>query len=288
FAAVLSVFLLGTSLGAALYQRSGRRVTSPWLLTDLLAGISLTCILGIFALWKAQPIYDASRAALGDSSIGVLVAEMTVAGAVFLSPTFFMGATFSHLVQAARRPDGGVGQAAALNTFGGAVAPALFGVFLLPLIGSKWTLVLISLGYLLLLPNVAGWRWGFLAAPIALVFALPANVHVVRIPPGGRLVEYREGVMASVAVVEDAARHRVLRVNNRFQMGGTAAANAEYRQAHIPLLLHPAPQRALLLGLGTGITLGAASLHPNVQSDGIELVPEVVEAMPQFEPYNFS
>src|SRR5207302_1340083 len=225
---------------------------------------------------------------LDDSKCVVLAAEMTVASAVLLMPAIFMGGTFSHLVQAARRKDGGVGQAAALNTFGGALASVLFGVFLLPLIGSKWTLVLISFGYLILLPRVTGWRWGFLAAPVVLMFALPANLQVIQVPPGGRVVEYREGVTATVAVVEDAKGDRVLRVDNRFQMGGTAAAAAEYRHAHIPLLLHPAPRRALFLGLGTGISFGAAALYPNLLSEGVELVPEIVQVMPRFEPHNFS
>lgn len=94
--------------------------------------------------------------------------------------------------------------------------------------------------------------------------------------------------MASVAVIEDARGDRVLRVDNRFQMGGTAAAAAEYRHAHIPLLLHPAPRRALFLGLGTGISFGAAALHPGLAGDGVELLPEVVRVLPEFEPYNHS
>src|SRR6185437_4205360 len=142
--------------------------------------------------------------------------------------------------------------------------------------------------YLLLAPEIAGWRWGLLGVPLVLVFALPANLQITQVPPGGRLIEYREGVMASVAVVEDANRQRVLRVDNRFQMGGTAASAVEYRQAHIPMLLHPAPKRALFLGVGTGISFGAASLYPGLQSDGVELVPEVLEVMPRFEPYNFA
>ena len=92
--------------------------------------------------------------------------------------------------------------------------------------------------------------------------------------------------MDSVAVIEDQSGNKTLRVNNRFQMGGTAAAEAEYLHAHIPLLLHPGPRRALFLGLGTGITFGAAGLHPNLESDGVELVPEVAAAMPWFEPFN--
>ena len=288
FAAVLSIFLLGTSLGAAFYQRFHRRVNSQLLLTDLLGAAAVTCVLGVFALARAQSIYDASRAQFGDTKSAVLAAEMLVTAFVLLLPTICMGAVFSHLVQAARTKAGGVGWAIALNTFGGALAPAFFGVMLLPTIGSKWTLVLISLAYLALLPKISGWRWGILAAPLILTFGLPAKLQIVPIPPDGRLAEFREGVMSSVAVIEDATRHRTLRVDNRFQMGGTSAALAEYRHAHIPLLLHPAPKRALFLGLGTGITFGAASLHPNLKADGVELVPEIIAVLPQFEPFNFS
>src|SRR5439155_4721722 len=283
-----AVFLSCSSIGATVYQRLGRRSNPQWLLTDLLWAVPLACMVGVMATAHAQTFYDRCGAALGDSNLGVLAAEMTVASAVLLMPEIFMVATFSHLVQAARREDGGVGQAAALNTFGGALASVLFGVFLLPLIGSKWTLVLISFGYLTLLPRVTGWRWGFLAAPVVLMFALPANLQVIQVPPGGRVVEYREGVTATVAVVEDAKGDRVLRVDYRFQMGGTAAAAAEYRHAHIPLLLHPTSKRALFLGLGTGITFGAASLHSQLQSEGVELVPEVVAVMPHFEPFNYA
>src|SRR5262249_36656812 len=56
----------------------------------------------------------------------------------------------------------------------------------------------------------------------------------------------------------------------------------DQRQAHIPLLLHPAPKRALFLGLGTGATLSAAGDHPGLTADGVELVPEVIETFPLF------
>src|SRR5204862_3733420 len=114
---------------------------------------------------------------------------------------------------------------------------------------------------------------------------MPSNLHILNFSPQDRGVrEYRDGITASVAVVEDATHHRTLRVNNHFQMGGTGAADAEYRHAHIPLLLHPNPKHALILGLGTGITLGGASLHPDLQIDGVELLPGVINVMPEFEP----
>ena len=45
----------------------------------------------------------------------------------------------------------------------------------------------------------------------------------------------------------------------------------------LPLAVHPDPQRALVVGLGGGVTAGALSDDPELQVDVIELSPEVVE-----------
>jgi spermidine synthase len=50
----------------------------------------------------------------------------------------------------------------------------------------------------------------------------------------------------------------------------------------MPLLLHPAPQRALFLGLGTGYTANAAAIDPRVQVTAVELLPEVIDASSLF------
>jgi spermidine synthase len=306
FAAVLSVYLLGTAAGAALYQRFAVRCDPRALPGNLLAATALACAGGLLALGHAKSIHAAARG-LGDAPGAGVLAEMLVAAAVFALPAMGMGATFSHLVELARAR-GGVGRAVALNTLGGALAPALFGVGLLPWLGSKWTLATVACGYAVLVftrgavapasrlfvrgvKSSRGFRaTAFLLAGtvVLLLLALPAQLHIVTVPPGGKTAAFREGVMAAVAVIEGADGHRTLRVNNRFQMGGTAAADAERRGAHIPLLLHPAPRRALFLGLGTGITLGGALDHPGVQAEGVELVPEVLEFMPLFAPANGS
>ena len=58
--------------------------------------------------------------------------------------------------------------------------------------------------------------------------------------------------MATASVFEDAERNRYLEVNGHFRMGGTNSVRSDWRQAHVPLLLHPDPRRALFLGVGTG------------------------------------
>jgi spermidine synthase len=97
------------------------------------------------------------------------------------------------------------------------------------------------------------------------------------------MVAYLEGVMAAVSVVADPGGHVHLKVNNHYQMGGTSSAYSDRRQAHIPLLLHPAPKWALFLGLGTGATFAAAADHPGLEAVGVELVPEVIDVLPHFE-----
>jgi spermidine synthase len=65
-------------------------------------------------------------------------------------------------------------------------------------------------------------------------------------------------------------------------MGGTNSLRSDYRQAMLPLLLHPAPHQALFLGIGTGATLVGGAQMPGVAVHGVELSREVVELLPWF------
>lgn len=283
YASILATFLVGTAVGAATLNRIWRGREVKRLLAALLCASSAACFLGISVMARSGDIYKTLRQ-WGDSSGAVLAAELVTAFAVFGLPTFFMGATFSHLAQQARAVHGRIGNGVALNTIGAGLAPVLL-IGLLPAIGVKWTLLMVSFGYAALSfpirpPALA------LAGLIFPIIACFSTLQIVDLSPGSRVTEYREGVMGTVAVVEDSNSQRTLRVDNRFQMGGTVAADAEYRQAHVPLLLHPSPGRALFLGLGTGISFGAATLYPELKADGVELVPEVVHVIPLFAPAN--
>jgi spermidine synthase len=71
-------------------------------------------------------------------------------------------------------------------------------------------------------------------------------------------------------------------INNRQQEGSSATVLADARQALLPLLLHPAPRRALFLGLGTGVTASSAAADPTLHVTAVELLPEVIEASRHF------
>lgn len=288
FASALSVYLFGTAAGAALYQRFAAKRTFAGPLTWLLQLQTLTCLVGIVVLPASEEVYERARLALGGGPLGSVAAEMTLALLVFLAPTLVMGATFSHLVQAARRETHGIGRALGLNTLGASFASVIFGITLLPLVGARWTLLAIAAGYLPLVPPsaVRPHRLVPSLASILVVAVLPTSLILVQGEPGSRLVAYRDGVMAAVAVLEGPDGGRVLKVNNRFSMGSTARSFADRRQAHIPLLLHPAPRSVLFLGVGTGITAGAATMHAGVAVTAVELVPEVVDLLDYFGAAN--
>jgi spermidine synthase len=283
FAALLSVYLLGTAIGAALHNRfAPRRPVSD---AYLAAVVSLCCICGTVALGYADVFQAVLRGLVAHSIAMAIAIEFATAAFVFLLPTIAMGALFTRLAQGARDLDGSLGPSLAANTAGAAAAPILFGPVLLPLLGAKLALVLIAAGYALVACKP---RWSEIpprafAAGAALSLLLTSlSLRYVEIPPGGELVWYRDGAMAAVSVVRSQAGDNYLAVNNLFRLGGTASMRSDYREADIPLLLHPAPQRALFLGLGTGATISAAGDHPGLIADGVELVPEVIDSFALF------
>ena len=282
FSSLLAVYLVGTAAGAAVYQRMGHRFEFGRMLNFLLYGLALSCGLGIVLLRFSRDVYDAFRAGWGGGFAGSIAGEMFLAAIVFALPTLLMGATFSHLALAARHRQGGVGRALGLNTFGSTLAPILVGVFLYGAVGAKWTMVAAAASYLFLLPTI---RLGVLipvVAAISVLFVFPADLVLVPLNPGQKLITVKEGLFGNVAVVQEP-QQRVLMLNGHFQMGGTGPGElSERRQAHLPLLLHPDPKDVLFLGLGSGITFAAVADHPGVRGQGVELIPEVVEVLPEF------
>jgi spermidine synthase len=91
-------------------------------------------------------------------------------------------------------------------------------------------------------------------------------------------VELYEGSGASVAVVTRRDSLRI-KVNNYYGIGGSGDHKNEERQSHLPLLIHPEATSVFYLGMGTGITAGAALQHPDVERVVVtEILPDVVRA----------
>jgi len=299
FALLLAVYLVGTALGAAAWQRwlapppagdAAALGAHAERLTDrLLAALAGACLLGTASLWGAEALKRgllALWAGADHALAAALATEAALALAAFLLPTLVMGALFSQLSARASAAGLGFGRALGVNTLGAALAPLGFGVLLAPAVGPKAALLAVAAGYLLLTSRSAWRRPGpWLPAAGALALALWAPpLAFVDLPEGSRLVSYQDGAMAAVSVVEDSDGVARLRINNRQQEGSSASGLVDGRQALLPLLLHPAPKRLLFLGLGTGVTAATAAQDPTLQVDAVELLPEVIAASAHFRP----
>lgn len=286
FAALLMIFLFGTALGAWIYQWKRPSGSSPGILSFMLLSTAFFCLVSISMLQFVYPVFECLQRLLGESYYGAIGAELFLALLFFLLPTVSMGATFSHLAESLKSQDRGVGRALCINTLGGAFAPFLFGVLLLPLIGINSSLLLVAMAYTLCLEKFCLPTGAVVVALSALTLFLGLHsdpLQFISLSESDSVVSHKEGIMASVSVIEDDRQQLHLKVNNHFQMGGTTSVYSDHRQAYLPLLLHPKPEHALFLGLGTGNTFAAAALFPELKAEGVELVPEVIEAIHFFK-----
>lgn len=283
FAIVLAVYLVGTTAGSAAYARWASESPPPHLRGRLLWLQAVACLSCAAALAAAPALKTAILQASGFGFGRALAAEAALACVGFLLPCMIMGALFSHLASLARGVGVGLGAVLGFNTLGAAAAPAVFGVALAQAFGARLSLIVVAAGYLALsIHRVPPLALVVTATAACLLAVAGPSLTFVDVPPGGRVASHREGAMATVAVVEDAAGVARLHINNRQQEGSSATSFSDARQAVLPLLLHPGPRHVLFLGLGTGITASSAAADPKLTVDVVELLPEVVEASTYF------
>jgi len=102
------------------------------------------------------------------------------------------------------------------------------------------------------------------------------------------LRSFREDRDFAVSVVDDGMLGERTLLTDGFRAAGTGR-DYLYMQVlgHLPLLLHPHPERVAVLALGTGTTLGAVAEHAEVREiEVLEISPAVVAAAPFFEEKN--
>jgi spermidine synthase len=288
FAVVLFVFMIGLTGGAALARREIARDRPPRALLG-----AAWCVAGL--LVAASPrFFEALTGGLAyvsaetwDGALGRLLA---VAAATMLPATLALGTALPLVMEmagASSHDTAGpvIGRLLAANTLGAMAGPVVATFVMGPLLGLWPSLVilgaaLVFAGALTGLPRVhAAVAVGILAGVMVLGATDLPPVRV-RASEGERLVSVREGAHGTTAVMA-TAHDRWITVNSSYVLGGTAVAEEERWQAHLPLLLHPSPRRVAFLGMGTGITAGAALMHPVGSVVALEIVPEVVEAARQ-------
>ena len=217
----------------------------------------------------------------------------------------------------------GLGLAYLVNTLGTVAGAGVGGLVLLPALGLEGVFGLVIAAHALaavlaLAPGTAdaAERWarriGIGVAAAGLLFyvrtergwaTFVASTGVFRLretPPPSyaemraswdralRVLFHRDDAVDSVVVLEEAGtRHRTLRINGKPDAGNGIDTETQVLLGQLGILLHPRDvQKVLVVGLGSGSTLGAVLTHPVAQVDAVELSPAVVEAAGFFDTEN--
>jgi spermidine synthase len=101
----------------------------------------------------------------------------------------------------------------------------------------------------------------------------------------GTLLYYRDGAVATVSV-KRLAGVTSLSIDGKVDASTSADMLTQKLLAHVPLLLHANPHDVCIIGLGSGVTLASALVHPIASIDVLELSPEVVEGSRYFSAAN--
>lgn len=297
FSASLAIYLLGLGLGSALYQRFLFRhkatltlVGFTQLAISLLSFFIIVFIAYFIPLWLPHPLVR-------------LVAPLIV----FLPLTVILGIIFPAVTKVfetqAQAVAASVGLAYALNSLGSIFGSIIAGFVLIPVFGSVTAVFILGivnglLGLCLLLSQSHPLRLpGIVLAGLILGLAifglnrakttfLPRYLTVQLKHHLHRWSDTRftlqEDVVASVLAITSQSRPgRSLLIDG---VGTTSLSEETKILAHLPLLLHPNPQDALIIALGMGTTYRSALSHPQVQVDAVELVPSVPAVLAYFHP----
>ena len=99
------------------------------------------------------------------------------------------------------------------------------------------------------------------------------------------MLYYREGASATVSV-KKLTGTTTLAVDGKVDASNRGDMLTQKLVAHLPLLVHENPRDVAIIGLGSGVSVGAALRHPIARADVLEISPEVVEASRYFTAEN--
>ena len=314
FTVMLATVLGGIALGSwiATPMISRRRPNPLALLAGLELLIALAAVFSMVAVGQASavwawaaPMFEGGRLAyFGPMAITSIAAILPAA--LLMGIAFPVGIAIWASDVDEKRAGERVGAIYAINVAGAVAGSLVTGFVLLPLLGSRGSLLLISLltlctGLLLVaqLPRTVTTRALAGAAVVgfgAIAWATPDPVMTLlqsRFPSERPMWKEEDG-HATVTILRRDSRFTSAPINRLYINGMHQASDEPGMVAYhriigtLPLAVHPEPRKALVIGAGGGATPGAvAAFSRDLRVDVVELSRAVLHAAGQFSTINF-
>lgn len=299
FTALLAAVLLGIALGgyvaAELLRRCGARLWHVVVLEVAIAFAAVTSFELLSTSFRVSNRYgEALLAGAQDIQFVFVAGALTVLPtSLLLGIAFPIGLSLWSAASSQGAPTArAVGTFYAVNVAAGVAGSLAAGFVLVPGLGTRATLVVLCtmvLGSALAL----GWAvpssrelrsivCGTVAVAFAAVCILalpdPYSAALTHRYPQQLALWHEEGAQTTVSIHELTDGTRVMYLDGLPQASNGPETVAYHRLiGALALAVHADPQRALVVGLGGGVTAGALSVDPGLEVDVVELSPEVVE-----------
>lgn len=320
FAATLAAVIAGVAGGSAVGAWAAGRTKQPgaWL-SLAFAGAALTASWTCSIAGTTIPRFVARQMATAPQVLDQFFQQGTLLTAALILPTALcLGAAFPLALALVRGTTESnarrFGVVYAINTVGAVAGSLAAGFVFIPLVGLQSTLRVVS-GCLIAAALIVVMRvrlsrtaraLGVSAAVLAgAVLAIsppwdrellasgaylyapyvPKDLDLVTLLKAGTVLYYREGAASTVSV-KRLTGTTTLAVDGKVDASNRSDMLTQKLIAHLPLLLHDNPSQVGIIGLGSGVTVGAALQHPIAGADVVEISPEVVEASRFFESEN--
>lgn len=323
FTIMVATFLVGLAAGAYLASRFADRAGDTIRAFALIeAGIGATALAGSFFFNELPYFFVRLYGSIAVSSFELMLAvRFLIAALIMIPPTLFLGSLLPIVVRIVHGGAGDmkrsisrvVGDAYAANTLGAIVGSFASGFVMIPNLGLTGSLKLcVAVNFAL--GAALAWSCGRrLAASLAVAFGLmvilirapwdPAIMSsaVYRYAPAmkqmnrqeffkymrqGETIFYKEGVTATVTVQRQGA-DRVLKVNGKPEASTMLGdLPTQILMGSLPLLVRQSAEDVLVIGLGSGTTLGSVEQFPISRVTCVELEPAVIEASRFFNDIN--
>jgi len=328
FSIMLAAFIAGIALGSWLISKRVLPLVSSYLLFGLAElGIGLSIVLTLPIYERLPYTFHQIAWLLNRTTTTFYLFEgikFIFCFGLMLLPTTFIGMTLplaSRVVtQSTEEVGKKVGSIFSVNTIGNVLGATAAGLVLLPLLGIQrlfeaGVLVNLLVGCLVLWTAA---EWGRKTKTISiLVTLLLFLVYGVRGAPWDKrilssgefrtreateyssyeeyrkafetetLLYYKDDSSMTVTVAEDDD-DLYLKVNGKPDATAKGDLPTQVLLGQVPLLLKPEAKSVLVVGLGSGITVGSVLRHPIERLDVVEISSAVVEAEQFFKPYNFN
>jgi len=299
FGVILSIFLVCLFVGAALAPRVHARY-GPGALPLGLAAAAIALALTL-PLWPLVPELFRGMGGRVTSFAGRELVRGLAACLALMLPATLMGLSFPLLLQnVASRSDVSrtVGRLTAINTVGSVVGSLSVGYLILPALGSQRSLIVVA-GAFAAAAIVTAWSshvtsryktLSLVAAAVALgVGVVAPSWNLARMTGGynvyfdwGRgeetILWVKEDTQGGVTTVTEKEGVHTLLTNGKFQGNDGPEMSAQRGFAHYPALFVKDFKRALVIGLGTGVTLGTILHYPFEKIEVAEISPAIVSA----------